>query len=72
MNEELLKNIREKALNGLKLVESSDGDGKIKLFLEVIAMSYAEMLIPNPKEDNGEDKSVRFLVEEMNYYTNNI
>ena len=72
MKEELLKSIREKTLKGLELIKSSDEDCKTKLILEAIAMSYAEILIPNLKEDNEEDKSVRFLVDEMNYYKNNI
>ena len=72
MKEELLKSIREKTLKGLELIKSSDEDCKTKLILEAIAMSYAEILIPNRKEDNEEDKSVRFLVDEMNYYKNNI
>ncbi|MBR5630106.1 MAG: hypothetical protein IKW82_00525 [Bacteroidales bacterium] len=72
MNQEKLISIREKTLNGLKMAETFDGCNKTKLILEVIAKSYAEVLIPNSKEDNEEDKCVRFLYDELNYYIDNV
>lgn len=72
MEKEKLISIREKTLNGLKMAESSDNGNKTKLILEVIAKSYAEVLIPNSKEDQKEDKCVRFLYDELNYYIDNV
>ena len=40
----------------------------IKQALEIIAMSYAQTLVPYPNEGNVEDKEDRFLVDELSYY----
>ena len=72
MKLEKLKSIREETLNSLKLAETSDGVNKTKLILEVIATSYALVLIPNSKKDTEEDKCIRFLYDELKYFIDNM
>ena len=68
MEQKNLENIRERTLKGLKLVKEIKDNDMIKQALEIIVMSYAQALVPNPNEDNVEDKEVRFLVDELCYY----
>lgn len=68
MKQEKLISIRENTLKGLKNAEASD----TKLILEVIAKSYTKDLIPDPNEDNKEDKCIRFLFNELNFLINNM
>lgn len=72
MEQKCLNNIREKTLKGLKLAQETKEDNIIKQALEIIAMSYAQTLVPHPDEDNIENKEVRFLVNELSYYQNNL
>ena len=72
MEQKDLENIREKTLKGLKLAQETKEDNMIKQALEVIVMSYAQILVPHPNEGNVEDKGVRFLVDELSFYQNNL
>ena len=72
MEQKNLENIRERTLKGLKLAKEIKDNDMIKQALEIIIMSYAQALVPNPNEDNVEDKEVRFLVDELSYYQNKL
>ena len=68
MEQKNLENIRERTLKGLKLAKEIKENDIIKQALEIIVMSYAQALVPDPNEDNVEDKEVRFLIDELSYY----
>ena len=72
MEQKNLENIRERTLKGLKLAQETKENNIIKQALEIISMSYAQALVPRLNEDNAEDKGVRFLVDELSYYLNNL
>ncbi|MBR7022125.1 MAG: hypothetical protein IKI09_01460 [Bacteroidales bacterium] len=72
MEQKNLENIREKTLKGLKLAQETKEDNMIKQALEIIVMSYAQTLVPRANEGNVEDKGVRFLVNELSFYQNNL
>ncbi len=72
MEQKNLNDIREQTLKGLKLAKEIKENDMIKQVLEIIAMSYAQALVPHSDEDNVEDKEVRFLVDELSYYQNNL
>ena len=72
MEQKNLENIRERTLKGLKLAQETKENNVIKHALEIISMSYAQALVPRLNEDNAEDKDVRFLVDELSYYLNNL
>ena len=72
MEQKKLENIRERTLKGLKLAKEIKENDMIKQALEIIVMSYAQDLVPEPNEDNVEDKKVRFLVDELSYFLNNL
>ena len=67
-----LDSIREEALYGLKLENDKHEENNIKRVLEIIVVSYEKVFLPHPEEDTFEDDNVRFLIDELSYYMDNL
>ena len=72
MEQMTLESIRKAALDGLKLENDMHKENIIKRVLEIIVMSYKTVLLPHSEEVTIEDENVRFLINELSYYMDNL